>query len=456
LIIENTILRNLISNDEYVRKVLPFIQKDYFKSQEDQILFKEIDNFVSKYKKIPTYEALQVEIDQNRSLTEDQYTELRTRLHEFSQDKPDSDIDWLMDKTEEWCQERACMNAVMKSLAIIEGDDKKHDKHHIPELMRTALGVNFDTDIGHDYFRDAQARYEYYNNPESRIPFDIELLNKITKGGVKRKSLNVFVAGTGVGKSLSLCHLAAMYIAQGRNVLYITLEMPEEEVANRVDANLFNTPIDNVPKIQKKNYLTNIKRLYKKFAGRLVIKEYPTSSAHAGHFRFLLKELEIKKNFKPDVLIVDYLGICASARYKTGGINHSLYLKSVAEELRGLGQEFKIPVWTAAQYNREGMGDGDADLDDIAESIGITHTADLVIGIHSNEELDNLNQYLFKQLKNRHGNINHFRRILIGVEKDKSKLYNLSESAQETIVEENLQVEDNNRRRERNFDGFKV
>lgn len=464
--VENIIVRNLVTNEEYARKVLPFLNEKYFSSTSGKVLLDEVLRFVEHYKTIPTIEALSVHIQSRQDLGEQQYGELIDTLEEISKAPPDNnELKWLIDTTENWCKDSAIHGAIREAVHILDGKDKQKNKLIIPQLLSDALSVSFDTSVGHDYFRDADKRFDFYQLTENKLPFDIELLNEITKGGLKEKTLTVVMATTGGGKSITLCHLAAAYVAQGKNVIYITLEMSEEEISRRIDANLMNIDSNEIDKIDRKQYLSNIVKMYKKFHGGLVVKEFPGGGvSHAGHFRFLIKELELKKKFKPDVILIDYLSIAGSSRYKSGAINQSYYIKAVAEECRGLGQEFKVPVISAAQYNRSGMGSSDAELTDVAESIGITHTADLVLGLIRTEELDNLNQIMFKQLKNRYNDINHFRRFVLGVDLAKSKLYNLNKSAQDDImVEDSKPVMDNKfgpeptkKKKPKDFSGFKV
>jgi archaellum biogenesis ATPase FlaH len=437
--LEETIVNNLICNEEYSRKALPFLQLDYFTSDTEKQLYKIINAFVETYNKLPTKEVLGVSIEKLKGLTEDQYKALSERVETLENLKSE-DSSWLIEETEKHCQDRAIYNAIMDSIQII--DNKKTDigRGAIPELLSTALSVSFDTDIGHDFIENAADRYEYYHRTESKLPFDLEMMNTITKGGLKRKTFNILMAATGIGKSLFMCHFAAANIAQGKNVLYITMEMSEEETAKRVDCNLLNISMDDLDMLPKETYIKKIEKLNTKVMGKLIIKEYPTSSAGSGHFRHLLNELKLKKNFEPDVVYIDYLNICSSARVKLGGSMNSYgYIKAIAEELRALAVEFNVPIVSATQYNRDGYGNSDVDLTNTSESMGITHTADLILALISTEELEDSKQIMIKQLKNRYNDLSAHRRFVVGIERSKMKLHDLDNSQQENVHESGFQ-----------------
>jgi replicative DNA helicase len=428
--IQTIILRNLINNDNFTRKVIPFLKKEYFEGNHG-IIFQEILNFVSKYNKLPSGEALSIELD-SANLSDSQYHEVITIVSEVSRKEEVTDIDWLLDHTEKWCQDRAIYLAIMKSISIIEGKDQELTKNALPELLQDALSVGFDQNIGHDYFTDVDERYEFYHRTEEKLPIDLDYFNQITKGGFSKKSLNVILAGTGVGKSLFMCHVASSIISQGKNALYITMEMAEEKIAERIDANLLNTDLDDIKNISKEAFTSKINSISKKSQGMLKIKQYPTGSAHVGHFRSLLKELQLKKNFMPDIIFIDYLNICASARMKGigGSVNSYTLIKSIAEEIRGLAVEFNVPIISATQVTRSGFNSSDVELTDTSESFGLPATADLMFALISNEELEGLNQILVKQLKNRYADLNLNKRFIVGVDKAKMKLYDVEQSAQ--------------------------
>ena len=432
--IEQTILRNLLTDEKYMRKVLPFIKPDYFQGVY-KTLFKEAGKYVAKYNQLPTAESLAIEL-QDTNMSEDQYTmamEIVPQL--FSKEKIDGD--WLLDNTEKWCQDRAIYNSIMESISIIDGKHETLTKNALPELLTKALGVAFDTNVGHDYVEQAEARWEFYHKEEDRIPFDLEYFNKITKGGVPNKTLNIALAGTGVGKSLYMCHVAASSLVEGRNVLYITMEMAEERIAERIDANLLNTPIDQLANMSKDMFTEKVNNLARKTTGRLVVKEYPTGSAHAGHFRALLNELKLKKQFVPDIIFVDYLNICASSRMKGmgGAINSYTYVKAIAEELRGLAVEFDVPVFSATQTTRSGFSNSDVGLEDTSESFGLPATADLMFALISTEELEKDNQMMVKQLKNRYNDPTLYKRFVIGIDRSKMRLYDV-EASEQTLTDD--------------------
>lgn len=428
--IELVILRNLLTNEEFMRRVLPFVKPDYFQGIY-KTLFKEAGKFVAKYNKLPSEEAFSIELN-GSNMTDEQFQMSNDILPQlFTIEK--SDMDWLIDTTEKWCQDRAIYNAVMESISIIDGKHEKLTKNALPELLQKALGVCFDSNVGHDYVENADQRYEFYHTEEDRIPFDLEYFNKITKGGVPNKTLNIALAGTGVGKSLFMCHVAASALTEGLNVLYITMEMAEERIAERIDANLLNIPIDQLEHLSKAVFTQKVNELSTKTNGKLIIKEYPTGSAHSGHFRALLNELKLKKEFVPDVIFIDYLNICASSRMKGmgGAINSYTYVKAIAEELRGLAVEFDVPVFSATQTTRSGYSNSDVGLEDTSESFGLPATADLMFALISTEELQQRNQIVVKQLKNRYNDPTHNKRFVIGVDRSKMRLYDIDENEQD-------------------------
>ena len=433
--IEQTILRNMLTDDGYMRKVLPFIKPEYFEGPY-RTLFKEAGKFVAKYNTLPTKEAFLVELNEHSDLTNDQFgaaVDIAQNLF----DGDEVDETWLLENTEKWCQDRAIYNAVMESISIIDGKHEKLTKNALPDLLQTALGVAFDTAVGHDYIEAAEDRYEFYHKEEDRIPFDLDYFQKITKGGVPNKTLNIALAGTGVGKSLFMCHVAASVLTQGRNVLYITLEMAEERIAERIDANLLNVPIDQLENLSKDMFTTKVADLARKTTGKLIIKEYPTGSAHAGHFRALLNELKLKKQFEPDVIFIDYLNICASSRMKGmgGAINSYSYIKAIAEELRGLAVEFDLPIFSATQTTRSGFSNSDVGLEDTSESFGLPATADLMFALIATEELDREGQIMVKQLKNRYNDPTAHRRFVVGIDRSKMRLFDVEEN-QQTLTDD--------------------
>ena len=428
--LEQTILRNLLSDEKYMRKVLPFIKPDYFEGIY-RILFREAGKFVSKYNKLPNAESFKIELDQSDKLSDEQYNLAMDIVPQlFAGDKVDNQ--WLIDTTEKWCQDRAIYNAIMESISIIDGKHETLTKGALPDLLSNALGVGFDLKVGHDYVENADQRFDFYHTEESRIPFDIEYFNKITKGGVPNKTLNIALAGTGVGKSLFMCHLASSALTDGYNVLYITMEMAEERIAERIDANLLNVPIDQLDKMSKDMFTTKVSDIARKTQGKLIIKEYPTGSAHAGHFRALLNELKLKRQFEPDLIFIDYLNICASSRMKGmgGAINSYSYIKAIAEELRGLAVEFDLPIFSATQTTRSGYSNTDVGLEDTSESFGLPATADLMFAIITSEELERVGQLMIKQLKNRYNDPTAFKRFIIGVDRAKMRLYDVEEVEQ--------------------------
>jgi len=440
--LEQTILKNLIYNEEYARKVLPFIKNTYFADQTDKIVFEEIESYINKYKNLPTYEALIINFDEKKNITEQtakSVVELLDGIQETKNEK--TPIDWLTEQTEKFCQDRAIYNAIMESVSILDNRSKTKTKGQIPELLSDALAVSFDTHVGHDYINQHDTRYEFYHRTEKKIPFDLDFFNKITKGGLPQKTLNIALAGTGVGKSLFMCHVAASCINQGYNVLYITMEMAEERIAERIDANLLNITLDDLHVIPRDDYDRKFNALKTKVQGKLIIKEYPTASAHSGHFRSLLNELRLKKNFQPDIIFIDYLNICCSSRMKMGSsINSYTYIKAIAEELRGLAVEFAVPIVSATQTTRSGYSNTDLGLEDTSESFGLPATADFMFALISSEELEQLGQIMVKQLKNRYGDPTLNKKFVIGVDKSKMKLYDVEANAQKIV--DSGQVED--------------
>lgn len=432
---EQIIFTNLLYNDEYVRKVLPFLKQSYFQDFSDKKIFKCFVQYYDKYNVAPTHEALKYEIDELEGISEDQYDSIVERVDSLTQ-KESPETKWLVDITEQFCQDKAIYNAIMDSIGVIDGTDKKLTKHAIPELLKEALAVSFDTHIGHDYFEDMDERFEFYNLEHEKIPFDIEMLNTITNGGIPRKTLNIILAGTNVGKTLAMIHLASSYLMQSKNVLYITLEMAEEMISNRIDANLLEMTVKDVENIDRDKFFKGINAIKSKTHGKLIVKEYPTSNAHTGHMRQLLQELKLKKNFIPDVIFVDYIGIMASARVKLANTNSYFYIKAIAEELRGLAVEQDLPIWSAVQSNRSGYSDTDVDLTSTAESFGLPATADFMFALIRTPELDDLGQLMVKQLKSRYGNKNFHEKFVIGVDPDRMKLYDVEESAQ-TLTQSN-------------------
>jgi len=423
--IERTALTNLITNEDYAKKVLPFIKKDYFELREEKIIFEEITNFVDKYKKIPTGHALEIEVGERKDLTDTEYKKIVDIIQTLS--PTDVDFDWLVDTTEKFCKDKAIYNAIVEGISIIDGKDKNKTPDSIPSILTDALAVCFDNAVGHDYLADSESRYEFYHKIEERIPFDLDFFNKITKGGLPPKTLNIALAGTGVGKSLFMCHMAANCLSQGKSVLYITLEMAEERIAERIDANLMNISMEDLHELPKKMFDDKIASIIKQTSGKLIVKEYPTASANSNHFRGLIKELAIKKSFKPDIVFVDYLNICASSRFKGGAnINSYTLVKSIAEELRGLAVETNVPIMSATQTTRSGFVSSDIGLEDTSESFGLPATADLMFALISTEELDDLNQIAVKQLKNRYNDPTVNKRFVLGIDRAKMRLYDVT------------------------------
>jgi len=437
--IERIILKNLFYNEDFTRKALPFIKSNFFTNRNESILYKEVYDFVNKYKNLPTKETILVELNKRKDLKEEELTEIKTIVNGLNNEQVE--LQWLLDTTEQFCKDRAVHNAVLEGIQILDGKDKKQNPEAIPGILSEALAVSFDNHIGHDYIDDSEARYDFYHKKEKRFKFDLNYFNRITKGGVPSKTLNIALAGTGVGKSLFMCHTAANWLIQGKNVLYITLEMAEERIAERVDANLMDVTIDDLHAMPKDMYENKMSKLQKKTLGQLIIKEYPTASAHSGHFRALLNELSLKKTFKPDVVFIDYLNICASSRFKGGNISSYFYIKAIAEELRGLAVEFDMPIFSATQTTRSGFTSTDIGLEDTAESFGLPATADFMFALISNDELEQLNQLKVKQLKNRFGDPSMNRSFIIGVDRSKMRLFDVEASAQ-NIVDSNQTEEE--------------
>ena len=428
--IERTTLTQLLNNEDYARKVLPFIKENYFDVREERIIFEEISKFTDKYKKIPTQVSLEIEVGERKDLTDVEHNKIVQIIKSLN--PSEVDFDWLVDTTEKFCKDKAIYNAIIEGISIIDGKDKKRSPDAIPDILTDALGVSFDDSVGHDYLLDSDDRYSYYHKVEKRIPFDLEYFNRITKGGLPPKTLNVALAGTGVGKSLFMCHMAANCLSQGKNVLYVTLEMAEERIAERIDANLMNISMEDLHSLPKKMFEDKIAQIQKNTGGKLIVKEYPTASAHSGHFRGLLKELAIKKSFKPDILFIDYLNICSSSRFRgNANVGSYFYIKAIAEELRGLAVETNVPIMSATQTTRSGFTSTDIGLEDTSESFGLPATADFMFAITSSEELDKINQVAIKQLKNRYGDPNTNRRFVVGIDRSKMKLSDVENSPNE-------------------------
>jgi replicative DNA helicase len=432
--IELTTLSNLVANEDYCRKVLPFLKSTYFDIKEQRIIFEEIHNFVDKYKKVPTKISLEIEVEQRKDLTETEHSKIVEIIKTL--DSTDVDIEWLLDTTEKFCKDKAIYNAIVEGISIIDGKDKNKSADSIPSILTDALAVSFDNAVGHDYLLDSDTRFEYYHRIEERVPFDLDFFNKITNGGLPNKTLNIALAGTGVGKSLFMCHMAASSLSQGKNVLYITLEMAEERIAERIDANLMNITMDDLHELPKKMFDDKIANITKKTSGTLIVKEYPTASAHSAHFRGLIKELAIKKSFKPDIIFIDYLNICASSRFKgVQNANSYTIVKSIAEELRGLAVECDVPIMSATQTTRSGFASTDVDLTDTSESFGLPATADFMFALISNEELDELNQIVVKQLKNRYNDPTINKRFVLGIDRAKMRLFDVDNTQQDDLVD---------------------
>ena len=460
--IEQKILSNLIFDENYCRKVIPFIKKEYFADRKEVILADEIVSFFTKYNKPASKEILQIEVSNRKDLNDKELAELGDFIGTLSQEPVNED--WMLEHTEKFCKDRAIYNGVLSAIRIIDGNDKQHTQDAIPSILSDALAVSFDNHIGHDYLDDHNERYDFYHRVEEKIPFDLEMFNKITKGGLSKKTLNIALAGTGVGKSLFMCHVGAGCLVQGKNVLYITMEMAEERIAERIDANLLNLTMDELKVIDRDIYESRIAKITSKTKGKLIVKEYPTAGAHSGHFRALLEELKLKREFKPDIIFIDYLNICASQRMKQGGsINSYTYIKSIAEELRGLAVEYNVPIVSATQTTRSGFTNSDPGLEDTSESFGLPATADFMFALVSNEELEGLNQIIVKQLKNRYNDPGFYKRFVVGIDRAKMKLYDVEASAQ-TLSDSGKNDDDEpmfdktnfgRRQKAESFEGFK-
>jgi len=434
--IEQTILKNLLKNEEYARKILPFVKDEYFTVEEDRVLFHEIKDFIVKYNNIPTVDALLIEVDSIAHLKEDQVKQIVNTVKELHKDDIDTNMDWLVDSTEKFCQEKAIYHAIMKSIDIMNNKDSTNTKGAIPQLLTDALGVSFDPNVGHDYLEQYEDRYDYYHRVLEKIPFDLDFFNKITKNGLPKKTLNIALAGTGVGKSLFMCHVAASCLSMGKNVLYITLELAEEEVAKRIDANLMNITFDDLMNLPKEMYQKKAESIKNKTTGKLIVKEYPTAGAGSIHFKALLNELNLKKSFRPDIIFIDYLNICMSSRIKPGAsVNSYTYVKAIAEELRGLAVEYDVPVVSATQTTRSGFVSSDIGLEDTSESFGLPATADFMFALISTEELQELGQLMVKQLKNRYNDPTVNKRFVVGIDRAKMKLYDVENTAQMDIID---------------------
>ena len=435
--VESTILRNLLCSEDFYRKVVPFVKPDYFQDMSERVIFEEIQDFSTKYDKIPTKEVLNIGLQQRTDLNDDTFKNATALVENFNDEWVDTE--WLLDSTEKWCQERAVYNALLQSIKIADGGDEKLDKGAIPSILQDALAVSFDEYIGHDYVDQALDRYEYYHKDELKIPFDLEKFNLVTKGGLPNKTLNIALAGTGVGKSLFMCHMASACLSQGKNVLYITMEMAEEKIAERIDANLLNVNIKDIGAIPEQLFTSRVGEIGRKTQGKLIIKEYPTASAHVGHFKGLLSDLNLKKDFKPDIIFIDYLNICASARYRGAIVNSYTYVKGIAEELRGLAVEQDLPIVSATQTTRSGFGSTDPSLEDTSESFGLPATADFMFALISTEELEQSGRIMVKQLKNRYNDPTYFKRFTVGIDRAKMKLYNVEDSEVTDEVKEEFE-----------------
>ena len=434
--IERTALTQLVTNEQYARKVLPFMKGDYFSDKTERTVFEEITKFVDKYNKIPTQTSLEIEVSSRKDLNEEEFKKVVAVIKTL--ESTDVDFDWLVNTTEQFCKDKAVYNAIVEGISIIDGKDKHRGPDAIPNILTDALAVGFDNRVGHDYLVDADDRFDFYHTVEEKIPFDLEFFNRITKGGLPPKTLNIALAGTGVGKSLFMCHMAANCLSMGKNVLYITLEMAEERIAERIDANLMNISMEDLHDLPKQMYDNKIAKIIKSTSGKLIVKEYPTASAHTGHFRGLIKELAIKKSLKPDIVFVDYLNICASTRYKgQSNVNSYMYIKAIAEELRGLAVEINVPIMSATQTTRSGFTNSDIGLEDTSESFGLPATADLMFALISNEELDELNQIAVKQLKNRYNDLTVNKRFVIGIDRAKMQLFDIKSDEQSDLVDAN-------------------
>ena len=451
--IEYTILSNLFYKEDYARKVLPFLKEDYFVERSEQIIFNTVFDFITKYNNIPTKDSILIEVNNRKDINDTEHTKIKEYISAV--DNKETDEQWLLDTTEKWCKDRAVHNAVLSGIKILDGKDKKQTPEAIPSILSDALAVSFDNHVGHDYIEDAESRYDWYHTKEKRFKFDLEYMNRITKGGVPAKTLNIALAGTGVGKSLFMCHMASNFLTEGQNVLYITLEMAEERIAERIDANLLDDSMDDLHVMPKDLYDNKMKKISDKTYGKLIIKEYPTASAHSGHFKALIDELSLKKSFKPDVIFIDYLNICASSRFKGGNVGSYFYIKAIAEELRGLAVEFNVPIFSATQTTRTGFTSSDIGLEDTSESFGLPATADFMFALISNEELEQLGQMKVKQLKNRYNDPSVNRSFILGVDRAKMRLYDVGQSAQ-NIVDSNQQKVETKEVAYDKFSDFKV
>ena len=452
--VEFLILRNLLYNEEYVRKVIPFIKAEYFEDVKQKIVFEEILKFVGEYNQPATKEILCIEIEKRNDINDESFKEITDLVSALSDDP--ADFEWLVNTTEKWCRDRAIYLALLESISLADGKDETQNRDAIPTILSDALSVSFDTHIGHDYLIDYEERYESYHRKESKIPFDLEYFDKITKGGLPNKTLNIALAGTGVGKSLFMCHVASSTLLQGKNVLYITLEMAEEKIAERIDANLLNIPIQDITDLPKTMFEDKITNLAQKTQGTLIVKEYPTASAHSGHFKALLQELALKKSFRPDIIFIDYLNMCSSSRYRgNANVNSYSYIKAIAEELRGLAVEANLPIVSATQTTRSGFASSDVDLTDTSESFGLPATADLMFALISTEELEGLNQILVKQLKNRYNDPTMNKRFVVGIDRAKMRLYDCEQKAQEDILDSGQEEEYNDKKEKKAFTDFK-
>jgi replicative DNA helicase len=454
--VEILILRNLLHNEKYIRKVVPFIKSEYFEDVNQKVIFEEILKFVQEYNQPATKEVLCIEVEKRQDINDTSFKEI-TQMISYLDDEI-TEFNWLVDTTEKWCRDRAIYLALMESIHIADGKDEKKNRDSIPSILSDALAVSFDTHIGHDYLLDYESRYESYHRKEEKIEFDLEYFNKITKGGLPNKTLNIALAGTGVGKSLFMCHVASSVLLQGRNVLYITLEMAEERIAERIDANLLNVPIQDITELPKQMFENKVTNLAKKTQGTLIIKEYPTASAHSGHFKSLLNELALKKSFRPDIIFIDYLNICSSSRFRGGSnVNSYTLVKSIAEELRGLAVEFNVPIVSATQTTRSGYGSSDVELTDTSESFGLPATADLMFALISTEDLEGLGQILVKQLKNRYNDPTIHKRFVVGIDRAKMRLYDCEQSAQQDILDNGKDEEYDyeEKKPKKSFEGFK-
>ena len=432
--IEQKILSSLIHNEEYCRKAAPFIEANYFQERIEKVIVQEILSFFGKFNRLPTQDIVKIELNNRKDITDKELTEAQRIVDTLHSDR--TNMDWLIENTEKFCKDRAVYNAILNSIKIIDGKDPNLSQDAIPKILSDALAISFDQNVGHDYIVDATERYDFYHRKEEKVAFDIDILNKITSGGMSKKSLNVILAGTGAGKSLFMCHVASSTLMQGLNVLYITMEMAEEKIAERIDANLMNLSMDELKVIDRTVFDNRVSKIASKTRGKLIIKEYPTASAHSGHFRALIEELKGKREFTPDVVIIDYLNICTSARLKMGAsVNSYLYIKSIAEELRGLAVEYNVPILTATQTTRGGFNNSDVELTDTSESFGLPATADLMLALIRSDELDDLNQIMIKQLKNRYADPSSYKRFVVGVDRSKMKLFDCEESAQQDIID---------------------